>query len=101
MKKTELAPSMRRRRYSRWMYLILASMIGVGVGINPGAAAPVNANPTQTVIAPAAPQQRVLTKASKRAALKKAAEAIDQAPAATPQAPATNLTYGKGRGDLQ
>ena len=101
MKKTELAPSMRRRRYSRWMYLVLASMIGVGVGINPGAAAPVNANPTPTVSAPAAPQQRVLTKSSKRAALKKAAEAIDQSPAATPQASATNRTDDKGRGTSQ
>ena len=54
MKKTELIPNPRRRRYSRWMHLILAAFIGVGVGmgVETGAAASGPASPTDETKVP-------------------------------------------------
>ncbi len=52
MKKNELIPNPRRRRYSRWMHLILAAFIGVGVGVETGAAASGPASPTDETKVP-------------------------------------------------
>ena len=84
MNKTALAPRTTRRKYPKWVHLILAGMIGVGVGIGQGVAAPggVPGKPIQTIPGKpiqAIPDKPIQTKSGRNAAIKDAAQAILQA----------------------
>ena len=66
MKKIELACNTIRRRYPRWLHLILAAMMVLGFGMAQGLAAPNNNNG----------KKPIPSKAAKKAALKAAAAAF-------------------------
>ena len=70
---------MNTRKYPRWLTLILAAVIVLGLGITQALAAPTS-NPAPTNN----PKKPILTKSGKKAALKQAAQAVLQAAPAAP-----------------
>ncbi len=81
MSKVKLAPDSRRRRYSRWLHLVLAGTIAFGWGMGQGVA-----------VAGDAASRPIPSKSANRAALKDAAQAILENSSASIQ---------KGTGTLQ
>ena len=77
MNKVELAPNKKRRQYPRWLHLALATMIGAGLGIGQGVAAPATKQVTPTK--QTTPTKPIQTKSGRKAAIEEAAQAILQA----------------------